>query len=136
MRDTLRSLSLVFAGGTVGGLANGLVVWLFGLAGISTALGVKLAPALTPPWLYPRLVWGGIWGVLFLLPWWRGRPWLRGLVFSLGPTLVMLFVVFPVKLDKGVLGLQVGALTPVFVLVYNAVWGLAAAWWLKLAGRE
>ena len=24
------------------------------------ALGVQLAPAFTPPWLYQRLVWGGI----------------------------------------------------------------------------
>ncbi len=32
------------------------------------ALGVKIAPAFTPAWLYQRLVWGGLWGWLFLLP--------------------------------------------------------------------
>ena len=30
------------------------------------------------------------------------------------------------------MGLELGTLTPLFVLFYNAIWGLAAAWWLKL----
>jgi hypothetical protein len=33
------------------------------------------------------------------------------------------------------LGLRLGALTPVFVLAANAVWGLAAAWLLRMTGR-
>ena len=45
-----------------------LTVWIFGVIGITYALGVKIAPALSAPWLYPRLVWGGIWGLLFLVP--------------------------------------------------------------------
>jgi hypothetical protein len=118
---------LVFAAGSFGGLANSLAVWLFGLLGITTALGVAIAPTPTPEWLYPRIVWGGLWGFLFLLPLLRGKPWLAGLLFSLGPSLVQLLVVFPVKTEAGMLGLGIGALTPLFVLLFNAVWGLAAA---------
>lgn len=132
----MRRTMLVFSAGAAGGLANSLAVWLFGLIGITGALGVAIAPALTPEWLYPRLVWGGIWGVLFLIPQPGGPWWLRGLVFSLGPSLVQLLIVFPVKTPAGMFGLGLGALTPVFVLLFNAVWGLTAAWCLYSVGTE
>jgi hypothetical protein len=32
-------------------------------------------------------------------------------------------------------GLGLGALTPAFVLVVNAIWGLSAAWLLRMMGR-
>lgn len=65
--------------------------------------------------------------VLFLLPVLKSPPLRRGLLFSLGPTLVQLLIVFPVKAHKGALGLELGALTPLFVLFFNAVWDAAAA---------
>lgn len=130
MKGFIRRLSLVFAAGALGGLVNSTVIWLFGRAGITAELGVKLAPAFTPAWLYPRLVWGGIWGFLFLLPLAQNRPFQQGLLISLGPTIVQLFVIFPYQLNKGMLGLELGTLTPVFVLFFNAVWGVAAALWL------
>jgi hypothetical protein len=68
MNNLAKKLSLVFAAGCLGGLLNSLAVWIFGVIGITPALGVKIAPQLSAPWLYPRLVWGGIWGLLFLLP--------------------------------------------------------------------
>ena len=68
MRNLVRNTSLVFAAGCLGGLFNSLAVWIFGELGITAALGVKIAPQLSPAFLYPRLVWGGIWGLLFLLP--------------------------------------------------------------------
>lgn len=119
-------LGLAFSAGVAGGLANSVTVWLFGLSGITTAMGVAIAPSLSPQWLYPRLVWGGIWGILLLIPIATGRPWFRGLLLSLGPTLVQLLVVFPVKANKGMFGLELGSLTTVFVVIFNAVWGLLA----------
>ena len=135
MNNLAKKLSLVFAAGCFGGLLNSLAVWIFGILGITSALGVKIAPALTAPWLYPRLVWGGIWGVLFLLPFLQRRYLYRGLIFSLGPTIVQLFVVFPMKAHKGVMGFDLGLLTPLLVFGFNAIWGLAAAIWLKWAGK-
>ena len=128
MKRFLRNLTLAFSAGCLGGLANSLVVWFFGQRGITTALGVNITPGLTLPWLYPRIVWGGIWGIILILPIFRSYL-LRGLVFSLGPTVVQLFVVFP-KADKGIMGLDLGNLTPLFVLVFNAVWGIVAGLWL------
>lgn len=124
----MRNASLAFSAGCFGGLLNSLAAWALGTAGITAALGVAMAPELTPAWLYPRIVWGGLWGFLFLLTVPKA-PWaVRGLVFSLGPSLVMLFVVFPAKTAAGMLGLGLGAATPAIVLVLNAVWGLSAAW--------
>jgi hypothetical protein len=130
---TMRNFSLVFVAGCWGALINSLAVWLFGALGINSALGVNLAPPLTTAFLYPRLVWGGLWGFLFLIPLGRKSFPARGLIFSLGPTLVQLFLVFPVMAQKGVLGLQLGNLTPLLVLFYNAIWGLGAGLWLKWA---
>lgn len=125
-----RSLSLFFAAGAVGALANSLFLWAAGDLGVTAALGVGIAPALTPGWLHPRIVWGGIWGFLFALP--LSSPWLRrGLLLSLGPSLVQLLVVFPLREGRGVLGLELGVLTFVVVLTANAVWGVTASWWVQ-----
>ncbi|MBD2744895.1 hypothetical protein [Coleofasciculus sp. FACHB-1120] len=131
MQQWSRKLTLVFAAGALGGLANSLAVWLFGVLGITAALGVKIAPAFTPDWLYPRIVWGGLWGFLLVLPFLRYPYWLRGIFYSLAPTLVQLLIVFPVKGNQGLLGLKLGVLTPLFVLFFNAIWGITAALWLK-----
>jgi hypothetical protein len=131
MKFSLKNLSLVFAAGLWGALLNSLAVWIFGLFGITLALGVHIAPPLTPGFLYPRLVWGGLWGFLFFLPLGRLSLPARGLLLSLAPSLAQLFWVFPLKAHKGVLGLQLGLLTPVFVFFFNAIWGLAAGLWLK-----
>jgi len=128
----VRRLSLVFAAGCLGGLANSLCVWLYGTAGIARAFGVAIAPRLTPAWLYPRLIWGGIWGILFLIPLFRKHPIIRGTLMSLGPSFVQLVIIFPEKMDAGMLGLELGLLTPLFVLFYNAVWGITAAFWLRI----
>jgi hypothetical protein len=65
----------------------------------------------------------------------KTRIFSRGFIFSLGPTLVHLFVVFPSKANKGVMGLDLGLLTPLFVVVFNAIWGWTAAIWLKSVGK-
>jgi hypothetical protein len=118
--------------GAWGGLANSLVLWLFVILGITEALGVHLSISLTPSWLYPRIVWGGLWGFLFLLPFKQWSFLTRGLLCSLAPTLVQLVIVFPVMAHKGLFGLQLGYLTPLLVFFFNTVWGLVAGWWLKL----
>jgi hypothetical protein len=39
------------------------------------------------------------------------------------------------KAHKGVMGLTLGTLTPAFVFLYNAIWGLVAAIWLRWADK-
>jgi hypothetical protein len=129
-----RELSQTFAAGTLGGLVNSLFLWAIGQLGVTAALGVKIAPALSPPWLYQRLVWGGIWGLVLLLPFLRqGSPLRAGFIASLGPTLAQLFYVFPHMAHQGVGGVELGLLTPLVVVVVNAVWGWAAVVWSRAA---
>ncbi len=129
----VKSISLVFSAGCMGGLTNSLAVWFFGKIGLTGALGVSIAPALSPAWLYPRLVWGGIWGFLFLIPFLKGKLYLKGFIYSIGPTLVQLFIIFPVRADKGIMGLDLGAMTPLLVVIFNAIWGITASFWLLLS---
>ncbi|EHJ47358.1 hypothetical protein DFW101_1349 [Solidesulfovibrio carbinoliphilus subsp. oakridgensis] len=136
MRNFFGWTSVCFAGGLFGGLVNSLFLWMAGAYGWTAAMGVAIAPAWTLPWLYPRLVWGGIWGLLFLPRFMPDSLFWRGLILSLGPTLVQLLIVFPTQLDKGLWGQDLGAMTPVLVLVANAVWGWAAALWVLLAADE
>ncbi len=135
MNNIPKKLALVFAAGCLGGLLISLAVWIFGELGITTVLGVSIAPKLSPAWLYPRIVWGGIWGALFLLPLWQNKVLIKGLIYSLGPTLVQLFIVFPMKASKGAMGLDLGTLTPIFVIIFNATWGVTAAIWLRWAKK-
>jgi hypothetical protein len=135
MNRLLRKVSIYFAAGAVGGLANGLSVWFLGTAGITAVFGVSISPALTPAMLYHRIVWGGIWGLAFLLPLAINSATLRGTLYSLGPTFVQLFIIFPERAHKGMMGLELGTLTPFFVFLFNAVWGITATLWL-LAIKE
>lgn len=123
---------IFFTAGCIGGLANSLVVWQFGQLGINASFGVAIAPNLSPAWLYPRIVWGGLWGLLFLLPLWSSRLFLKASLLSLLPSLVQLFIVFPLKANKGVTGLELGLYTPVLVLFFNWVWGIASAISIKI----
>lgn len=117
-------------GGLIGALVDSFNIWILGQAGITAALGIALRPDFTAPWLYPRLVWGGLWGLLFLLPVLKGRPLRRGLLFSLAPSLMVLLVVFP-SMGKGLFGLEFGLLTPALVILLNFIWGIVGAYWFR-----
>ncbi|MEJ2763584.1 hypothetical protein VV869_06335 [Photobacterium sp. MCCC 1A19761] len=129
----MNKLLFFFAAGCVGALVNSVTVWLFGQLGITASLGVSIAPTLTPAWLYPRLVWGGIWGLLFVLPLMQSKLLVKGAILSLFPTAVQLFVVFPFKAHKGIAGMELGLFTPMFVIFFNWVWGVTTALIIKSA---
>ncbi|MBI5557441.1 MAG: hypothetical protein HY885_07360 [Deltaproteobacteria bacterium] len=132
----IRKISGAFTGGAIGGLADSINIWVLSQAGITSLLGVSMKPEFTAPWLYQRMVWGGIWMLLLLLPFWQQKTIWRGCVFSLLPSAMMLFVVLP-GMGKGVLGLGFGALTPAVVIGLNFIYGIIAAFWYKaVVGRE
>jgi hypothetical protein len=131
---------MCFAAGVFGALVNSLVVWYFGHMGIPQRFAVSIAPQLTPIYLYPRLVWGGLWGGLFMVNVMRGSFFTgiisRGVLLSLLPTLFQLFYVFPFLIGKGMMGAALGSFTPLFVIFFNAVWGISAALWLYTTTGE
>lgn len=139
MKNLVTNLSLLFSAGVLGGLANSLAVWAFGLLGITALLGVSIAPNLNPEWLYPRLVWGGLWGFIFLLLERKNKslPFLlSAFLASLGPTFVMLLIVFPLKANKGYLGLELGMLTPLMVVIFNYIWALTTLKIFRFIGKH
>lgn len=127
----MKKALIFFAAGCLGALANSLVVWLLGDLGITRALGVSISPALKPSWLYPRIVWGGIWGFLFFLPLLGSKPVSKGTLLSLFPTAVQLFFVFPYRAKKGMGGIELGILTPLLAFAFNWVWGVVTSITIK-----
>lgn len=127
MNRTGALLAVCFCAGLLGALVNSLAAWACGYWGITATAGVSLAPDLTPGWLYPRLVWGGIWGLAYFLTVGSRRHrqhWVRkGLWISLLPTAVQLFYIFPHQTPFGSMGMGLGQLTPLFVLLFNFIWG-------------
>lgn len=129
-KHMIRKVSGAFTGGAIGGLVDSINITILGKIGISDLLGVSMKPEFTAPWLYQRMVWGGIWMLLLLLPLWKNRTILRGCLFSLLPSAMMLFMVLP-NMGKGLLGLGFGTLTPMVVIVLNFIYGIVAAYWYK-----
>jgi hypothetical protein len=128
----LRKLSGAFTGGVLGGLLDSFNIWAMGVVGISDLIGIGMKPEFTAPWVYQRMIWGGLWMLLLLLPVLKQRIALRGMLFSLLPSAMMLFVVLP-SMGKGMFGLGFGTLMPVVVVGLNFLYGIVASYWYAKA---
>jgi hypothetical protein len=126
----IRKISAAFVGGALGGLVDSFNIWFMGKVGISDLIGLTMKPDFTAPWLYQRMVWGGIWMLLLLLPLIKDKAILRGCLFSLFPSAMMLFLVLP-GMGKGMLGLGFGIITPLVVISLNCVYGIVASSWYR-----
>lgn len=132
MHRWLRECALCFSAGAAGGAAKGLLVLLCSYFPVTAVLGRHLANALHPqnlPYdngLYARVVWGGLYGLLFLLPVARGSLVFSGLLWGVAITLLQ-WVVLP--LLHG--GLQFAAMPVLATLILNAAWGLVTALLLR-----
>jgi hypothetical protein len=98
------------------------MAWLAAQYGITRALNAHVATALLPAVIYARVVLGGLWGLLFLLPLSRGAL-VRAVLLGLVVSLVML-VIHPVLAGKAVHLLNGTAL---FIVLLNLVWGMTTA---------
>lgn len=123
--------------GMLGALVGSFAFWLAGTLGGGAWGGFDPPSAFTLAWLYPRLAWGGLWGLLltlfFATPR-RRRSWIRkGLWFSLLPSAAHLLYLFPQTSGPGFLGLILaGTFTPLLFLPYNALWGACTAIFIRL----
>lgn len=129
----LQKLSLCFASGGFGGFVTALLVYLCGALGLMAAYGVKMAPALSADWLYTHIVWGGIFGFLFALPWLDKSSWvLSMLIYAVVPALAFLFVIFPLIQHNGLMGEKLGSNAIYFVALFSLIWSFFTALWLRL----
>lgn len=126
----IRKISAAFTGGAIGGFVDSFNIWFMGKVGISDLIGLSMKPEFSAPWLYQRMIWGGIWMLLLLLPLLKKKVLLRGCLFSLLPSCMMLFMVLP-EMGKGMLGLGFGIVTPLVVIGLNFIYGIVAALWYR-----
>lgn len=122
-------LALGLLGGALGGVAVTLGVLGVDAAGIADLLGVQIAGALTATSLGLRAWYGALWGLALALLYPRlpGRSAVsRGTMFGLVPALYALLVLYPMVLDLGWLGADLGLLTFVFVVLFHLLWGAVA----------
>lgn len=125
---TFRLLTLGFGAGAFGACMLALANLLLTALRVQDLIGLP-APAPQPvlPRLYQLLVWGGIWGFLFVVPimnrWW----WLKGIIIGVLASLAVLFYFNP--------GIQTPPMRLVYVLALNAIWGIAAGFWWALVSN-
>ncbi|GEM_PF-180518 len=136
----LTKMSACLAGGAFGAFVKSLFIWGMGSLGITMALGARISPRLTAPWLYQQLMWGALWALIFLFIKISGRlswKWVLfwGFVVGLAPTLAQLLYFYPADGYK-YFGLKLGYTTPFFVLFFNTIWGWCAAIWMYAAVNE
>lgn len=136
MNRSLHLLAVCFCAGLLGALFCSLLLVLAAKLGLFVLAGVHLVPQLQPAWLYPRLVWGGLWGGAYFLavrPQYARNRWARrGIWISILPTAFELVVVFPYLSGHGLLGQDLGQLTPLVVLLANMVWGICTGIFCRL----
>ncbi|MFW6335077.1 MAG: hypothetical protein ACOC0W_07375 [Desulfosalsimonas sp.] len=128
----MKKLFVFFTAGCIGAAASGLVAWFLGDTGITGAVGVAIAPQLTPPWIYRETVLGGLWGLIFILPLFNSRIILKGTLLSLIPSLVEMLLIYPDQ-GQGFAAMNLGTLAPLFILLFNWIWGVTAAAAIKAA---
>ncbi len=127
----LKIVFYVLLAGALGGFTNSIVVWSLGALGITPALGFSMAPDLTVEWLFRRVFASAIWGLIFLIPVYNSAPIKKGAVLSILPWLSSALVVFPMRMDVGFFGLGFGIGTPIWTLLFAAVWGITGTLFLS-----
>lgn len=128
----LRKISAAFTGGVVAALVMTVIMWYLGNAGLLAKLGVTLRPGLSFDTLFSNGGWGGLWGLLFLLPALKAQPAVRGMVLGLPPAVFVLCYRMP-HTGHGLLGLNYGQWTPLVILASWLLWGIIGAYWHKSA---
>lgn len=127
MSNGLRAVALCFAAGAAGGLIKCIVAWLALRYGVAAQLGAHVVGSLSPSVVHPRVVIGGLWALLFMLPMARGSVVVSGLLWGLVVAAAELLL-FPLIAGRTPSLLNMTAL---FALLLWLVWGLASALMLR-----
>lgn len=129
MKRTSALICVSFCAGLLAAVISTSFAWLCSHYGLTDLAGVSLTSGLNLKALYPRMIWGGLWGLFYALTVAHIRTrkhWVRkGMLVSILPTLYQLLIVFPYHTAHGTLGIQLGLLTPLFVFGFNLIWGIA-----------
>ena len=116
----LKNLNHGFAAGVVGIIPLLILLFLLNTQG--------KGPPITLELIYRDVTWGGLWGLLLALPWLVTKWWARGLVLGIAAAIVLIVFFIPS-------GAPLDAVQIMLILVLHIVWGLATAYWYRLAGQ-
>ena len=120
----IRRFAAAYFGGALGAVVVTLVLWGAARTGLLKEIDVAWRTSLS--WehsIAPNLLLGSLWGL--------GLPLLRSripnlvracLLLSMAPAMAQLFYWMP-RAGHGMLGVELGALTPVVILVASLLWG-------------
>eukprot|EP00892_Ulva_mutabilis_P002746 jgi/Ulvmu1/12472/UM009_0124.1 len=142
-KDIMVLLSVVCFGGAVGGVFNAITEPIFEFFHIAGAHGFMTRlhdPDASDAIVFAghRVLWGGIWGLLYLLPMHKSVKnfWLRSVIFAIIPTLFALLVSIPAMSDgAGLFGIHLGIFTPLFVYIATwLTWAVPSYLWVGLCG--
>ena len=115
-----RDLSCGFAAGVVGAVVLMAVLTLMiGFPSEYTDFKIQL---------YRLMIWGGIWGLLLILPLLKQRWFIRGSLLGLTVILFNFIVLMPLS-GRGFFAMNAGL--PIFFgnIILNYIWGVVAGFW-------
>jgi len=125
-----RLLTLGFGAGAFGACILSLLAFVLNRLGLPEQLGIASPERPMPAALYQIIVWGGIWGFLLVVPVLNRLWWLKGIIIGLLAT-AALAIYFAPAIGQGP-AIRLG-----YVVVLNALWGVAAGfWWTLTAGNR
>lgn len=136
--DLSARLGLGVLGGVLAGLIHGLLSEAVGSLGLTLLLGVGVDVDLSAGQYLLRAAYGSVWGIVLgaMYPVVPGRGFAaKGVTFSLLPSAYTLFVVYPLFMGLGLLGVGQGLLTFPLVLIGYALVGMVAAWVISWGGE-
>jgi len=124
----LKKLPVVFSSGAFGGFIEVLTYYIFSLTGIVAIFGMPAAPGWKPEMVYRPVVWGGLWGIVFLIPFLDELYILKGIVLSILPTLAAWFIFIPGKMP---VNMRPGLMALLLIVIQNAIWGIVTVLMIK-----
>lgn len=129
----MRQFLTVLGAGGLGGLAFCVALYFSSYHGVHSALGVKMYGSLQSGFIYPRIVWGALAGLFFLLPIAASTIFTRSIMISLIVSAIILCLIYPFFLGIGFLGLERGLLMPLVTWFLVWIGSLTSSILLRLA---
>jgi hypothetical protein len=125
MRRPAALLSVCFCAGLLGALIGIGAVSVLEMLGLPDLSAYVVRPLLSPGGFYPRLVWGGLWGLLFFLTIGSVRTrrhWIqKGVLVSMVPTLLTLILYLPEQTGSTP---KFFLAAPATIILLNLIWGV------------
>ena len=126
--------SQAFSAGASAAFLTCILVWFAGAVGITDSYGISIKPKLEMLWLYPYIIHGGLWALIYNFPFLQKATVIRGIILSFIPCSFHLFVLYPVFFNEGIMGTRLGDYTPFFIIIAYAIWGVLTSVFLRHSG--